>query len=402
MKTQRRSRFRRAMLVATSVVLASVLAACGRAGDSAGSAGSSGGDPTVPVVLPLTGVTAEHGLGIKECLQSLADQVNKEHLVKSGTLKLDFYDNQSSASTAVSLAAPLMAKTQYMLNGVLVGTSVPVNKLVTGNGPVIYNFSPAVVPEPGSYIFTSSATTLDVSRVAMKWASSQHFTKVALITSTDASGVDGMKAVTTAATEQGDTKIVTNQTFGVTDPSVSTQVSSIAATKPDVVVIFTSGPQIGTVFQALRQNGLGNVPVVMAYSNLYFSEMQTLAATLPTNLYSTGPLYMMTDAQVPSVQQERLDLLYRALGKSKGQLDAGCSYSSDGLLLYVDAINHLGNSATASQIRDYIQGLKDWPGVDGVYHFSTSDHRGITGANYGMVRYDQSSKLFVPASPLGG
>lgn len=220
---------------------------------------------------------------------------------------------------------------------------------------MIYNISPGVTAPGGSFLFVSSATTHDVSKVAMKWASSKKFNKVALISSTDASGVLGMNSILDAAKAQGDTKVVTNQSFGITDSSVSSQVAAIAASKPDVVVVWTTGPQVGTVFQALRQNGLQDTPVIMSYGNIYFNVMSKLASVLPSKLYSTAPMYMMTNVKLPAAQQQRVDLLYKALGAQAAHLDSAHSYSDDGLLLYVDAINKLGPKATAPQIRDYIQ-----------------------------------------------
>jgi branched-chain amino acid transport system substrate-binding protein len=380
------------------------LAACGKSTDSGG--GGGGGDaanpPTIPVILPLTGASAQLGTSIRDSLQKLTDEINKQGLVKTGKLQLKFLDNQSTAATAVSLAAPLISSSPFIMNGALTSTQQPVNALATKSGPVIYNISPGVDAPGGSYLFVSSATTLEVSKVAMKWASAQKFSKVALISSTDASGTLGGNSITSAAKTQGDTQIVTSQKFGITDASVSSQVAAIAASKPDVIVVWTTGPQVGTVFQALRQNGLGDTPVVMSYGNIYFSVMNSLSSVLPSKLYSTAPQYMMTNQKLPDAQQKQIDLIYQSLGIPEGHLDSSPSYSADGLLLFVEAVNKLGNGASATQIRDYIQTLTNWPGIDGVYNFSADDHRGIDGASYGIVQYQASTKLFTPISPLGG
>jgi branched-chain amino acid transport system substrate-binding protein len=403
-------RYRRGAIVAAVAATGLVLAACGSSGGSPSSGdtqGNSGNSSaanktvTLPVILPLTGAQAVVGAPIRDSLDALAKEVNKEGLLKGATLELKFLDNQSSASVAVSVASPLMKSTNYLMNGAVHVTEVPVNNLVTKDGPVVYNMSPAIEPDPNSFLLVSSATTTDVAKVAVKYADSQGWHRLALVTSTDPSGMDGHVSVQDAVKGSG-VDIVTDQTFGIDDSSVSSQIAKVASAKPDVIVIWTTGVQIGTVFQGLREKGLQDVPVIMSYGNLYFQTMDKIASVLPNKLYSTAPSYMMTNSTLPAAQQQRVDMLYDALGKKPGTLDSTHSYSDDGLLLYVDALNNLGLDASASQIRDWIQSQTDWPGVAGIYHFSTDNHRGIDGDSYGIVQYDKETKLFKPVSPLGG
>jgi branched-chain amino acid transport system substrate-binding protein len=371
--------------------------------NSANSAGGGGSTVTVPVILPLTGAQSILGGENKQALQSLANEVNKEHLLKGGTLKLSFLDNQSTPSVAVSAAAPLVGQQAFIINGSVTNTQAAVNALVkSGNGPIVYNVSPAVYPDPDSYVFVGAADTADVAKVALKYMSSKNLTRVALISSTDPSGQDGKTAVQAGIKTTPGAQLVANESFNIADPSVNSQVAHVAAAKPQAIVLWTTGPQIGTVFQALRAQGLDNVPVFMSYGNISFGTMQKLADSVPTNLYSVGPSYMMTESDLDPNVQTQVKVLYSSLSKAAGQLDITPSFCDDGLLLYVDALNHLGLHANAQQVKNYIQGLTTWAGINGVYHFSKSDHRGLNDSDYGVVQYKKSTNLFSPVSPLGG
>lgn len=382
-----------------------VLAACGSSRTAPKSAASSTQRVlTVPVLLPETGSEALVGAGQKKSLTALAAELNKVHWIKGAVIKLDFLNNQSSPSVAVSLASSdVIGKYAYFMNGVISNTEIPVNSLVTSSGPVAYNISPAVYPKPGSYVFVGTARTTGVAVDSIRYAKAQGWSRIALMTSTDPSGEDGLKAVETAVKIVGSPEtIVANQTFADSATSVSAQVANIAAAHPEALVLWSTGPQIGTVFEAMKAAGLANLPVFMSYGNETFAEMHALSSVLPSHLYSQAPTYMMTNVKPPAAQAARIRLLDASLGVQPGHLSAAPSYCDDGLLLYASAIRHLGQKATATQIRDYIQRLKDWPGIDGIYNFSVSNHRGINGSSYGIVRWDARIGLFDPVSPLGG
>lgn len=403
---------RGAGIIAIGASLAMVIAGCSSTGssDNGGSPGTGGGTATtktvtVPVLLPLTGAQAAVGAGTKKSLEGLAEQINKRGLLKNGTIQLNFLDNQSSPSVAVTAASPFLGKAQFLINGSVSNTEIPVNALVQpdSKGPVVYNVSPAIYPDPGSFIFAGTAPTDDVASVSAHYAKRQNWTRVAVITSTDPSGQDGRKAALAAVKKVPGMQVVADEQFGTTDTSVSSQIAHIAAAKPDVIVLWSTGAQIGTVFQGMKTAGLSDVPTIMSYGNINFDLMEKLKDVLPKTLLSQGASYFFTNLKFPAAQKSQIDLLYASMNAKPGQVDASPSYVDDGLLVYINALNHVGLDATSAQIRDYLESLTNWSGIDGIYSFSKEDHRGITGDSYGIVQYDHATGFFSPApgSALG-
>lgn len=407
-----RTRWRRLTVGAAVSAVVLSLAACGSGGggSDAGDSGSQGAASgaaglktvEVPVITSLTGAGATLGIPIRDTLQAMANEMNKQHTIKGAQLKLKFYDNQSTPSTAVSVMAGLVKSSKFVMNGVLSSNVKASDELVTKDGPVIYSISPSIEPEPGSYIFVASASTLSTARAFAKYAGREGYKRVAFISSTDSSGTNGRAALQEVFKDVPGVRVVSDQQFGVSDASVSAQVTAVAAAKPDAVFIWTTGSQIGTVFQGLRVAGLKDIPTFVSSGNAYFRTMKTLKASLPTNLYTNGVTYMMTNVNLPAEQQKQVDLLLKGLGEKPGQIDIGASYAVDGLLIYASALNHLGLDASAAQIRDYWQSLKDFPGVDGIYNFTKTDHRGLADNGVGIVKYNESTGFFDPVSPLGG
>ena len=68
----------------------------------------------------------------------------------------------------------------------------------------------------------------------------------------------------------------------------------------------------------------------------------------------------------------------------------------------VEALRKLGPDANADQLRQYIAGLTDFAGVDGIYDFKAYPERGLGPDSSAIVRYDVEMKRWVWLSKPGG
>ena len=68
--------------------------------------------------------------------------------------------------------------------------------------------------------------------------------------------------------------------------------------------------------------------------------------------------------------------------------DVGHSLVFDPAMLFVDALRHVGPSATSEQLRDYILAQHSWVGTNGVYDFAAGDQRGLGDGAIVMARWD--------------
>jgi hypothetical protein len=76
--------------------------------------------------------------------------------------------------------------------------------------------------------------------------------------------------------------------------------------------------------------------------------------------------------------------------------------SWDAGLIVVSALRKLGTGATAVQLREYINGLKDAAGVDGIYDFSKFPQRGLGPEASTVTTYDAKTESWVWVSQPGG
>ncbi len=396
------------------VASAAVLAACGSSSSSTGTSaatttssasGAASGTPYVMhAIVSQTGLASFLGSREAKALQGLAALVNTQGGIDGHPLQIDIQDNQSSPATAVSYATSLISSNVPLIfNGSVVAVDASVDALATANGPFIYDLSPGTHPKPGSMVFSAGISTAFDAQSYLTFLKSKGITNIAAITSTDGSGVDGFKQLQTALAEPqfSSFKLLTHQTFDPTAVSVTSQMSVIKATNPQALIIWTTGTPLGVVLQAMSSLGMQNVPTVTTDGNAAYSELTHFASILPKTLYfPTGALYLppsdITNAAVKAKVQA-FDTAVQAAGGHPGD---AWGLSWDPAQLLIGAIQKLGVKATAPQILNYMENLKNVPGVYGVYNTSTSNHRGLSTQDVYMTVWNGSS--FTPVSGPGG
>ena len=253
---------RRLTAMAAAAVAAGTVAACASSGGGSsgagGTAGGSGGSGyTIHAIISETGSASFLGSEQKVALQALAKHVNATGGIDGHQLSFAISDNQSTASTSVSLASPLLGQSPVLLVGSVTSTDRPVDDLVNSGGPVIYDLSPGDHPKPGSFVYSTSNSTTNQTKAFVNFAKAKGWTKVAAITSTDSSGQDGWNNIQKAvAGSGGAVSIVNHQTFAPTDVSVTTQLSKIKASNPQALFIWTTGTPLTTVLKGMQTLGL--------------------------------------------------------------------------------------------------------------------------------------------------
>ncbi len=401
-------------IVLLGVASAAVLAACGSSSSSSTNSGAtttssakgaaSGTPYVMHAIVSQTGAASFLGSREAKALQGLAALVNTQGGIDGHPLQIDIQDNQSTPSTAVSYATSLVsANVPLIFNGSIVAVDAAVDSLATSNGPFIYDLSPGTHPKPGSMIFSAGISTKFDAQAYLTYLKAKGLTRIAAITSTDGSGVDGFNQLQTALKDPqfSSFKLLTHQTFDPTAVSVTTQLSVIKAQNPQALIIWTTGTPLGTVLQGMSSLGMENIPTVTTDGNAAYSELTHFASILPKTLYfPTGMLYLPpSDIQNAAVKAkvQAFDTVVQAAGGHPGD---AWGLSWDPAQLLIGAIQKLGIHATASQILNYMQNLHNVAGVFGIYNTSTSNHRGLSVQDVTITKWNGSS--FTPVSALGG
>lgn len=363
---------------------------------------ASAADPyNINVVLPLTGNASFLGKGEQDSLQILEKSVNSAGGIEGRPLKFIFHDDQSAPQTAVQLTTKILAeKPTIILGSALVGMCNAMAPLMQ-SGPFMYCFSPGIHPKPGSFVYTSAVSTHDLASSLVRYFRMKGWTKLALITSTDASGQDaerGLKAVLSRP-ENAEIELVENAHFNPTDLSVSAQIEKIKAANPQALIAWSTGAPVGTVFKAIAQAGLA-IPVGTTNGNMTYAQMSQYAAVLPKQLFiptSEWPEQDSSAALEPAVAAAH-KRFHGAFRDAKILPDFSSTLAWEPAMIVIDALRALGTKATAEDLRGYVSKLTGYAGVNGIYDFPKVPQRGLTEEQCVVTQWSPTKNTWVVVS----
>lgn len=405
-----KSRTRTSFGVVAGLLSAGVIAAaCGSGSSSASSSttaaptSSSTQASSTPyvfhAVLSETGQGSFLGSREAKALKGLVASVNAAGGVKGHQISLDIKDNQSSPSTSVQIATKWIAqKVPFIFNGSIAAAARAVDALATSSGPVIYDLTPVNPAPPNSYIFSSGISyKLDLEAI-LNQLRSKGLTKLAFLNTTDVSGASGWPVMQSLLAQSANSAfhVVSHQTYDPTAVSVTTQMSVIKAANPQALIIWTTGAPLGSALHAQNQLGMSSLPVYTSAGNAVTGEMQHLSSVLPTNIYfPTGPLYFPPSTLSGTLSKVVSDF-QSMVSKSGGTPNDGWGLAYAPALILISALQHLGVTATAAQLKGFLEKQSNFANIYGNYNLSDTNHNGITLNGVYMTKWNGSG--FVQAS----
>jgi branched-chain amino acid transport system substrate-binding protein len=359
----------------------------------------------VPVVLPLTGNAAFLGQSERDSLAIAETVINGQGGINGTPIHFAVQDDQSSPQIAVQLAAQIKAQNPPIMLGSAIVAMCNAMAPLLQDGPVSYCFSPGIHPAAGSRSFSAFTSTRDLARALVRYYRGRGFTRLALISSTDASGQDGRLSFEEAIKlpENAGISFAAAVQFNPSDVSVAAQIQQIKASGAQAVIAWTSGSPMGTVLKAIAQSGM-DLPVATTDANMTNAQMKQYGAFLPAEM-----LFMSTEwpphgpelALDPKVTAAQAPMFaaYAAAGVTP---DIAVAHAWDPAMLAAAALRAFGPAATPEQVRGFLAGTKDWGGVNGVYDFIKVPQRGLDENDAVVTRWQPDRKRWIIVSQPGG
>jgi branched-chain amino acid transport system substrate-binding protein len=357
----------------------------------------------VNVILSLTGTAGFVGQANLGALNALEKLVNQTGGINGQPLKFVVSDDQSNPQTAVQVANGILAKKPVAVLGsdltAICNAVAPLFK----DGPLLYCLSSGVRPAPGGWLFGNFTPTNDAIAVVLRYCRERGWNKLAFITSNDATGRDADESIDddlALPVNKGLTRVA-HEHFGTTDLAVTAQISRIKAAGPQALVVWTSGTPFGTISSGVTQVGL-TAPVIALGSNASFAEMKQFASVLPHELYFTATLPVAGGDVRDRDVRNAIDAMNKAMLASGAPNDFVNEIPWDPAALVVAALRKLGPNVTPQQLKDYVSGLRGWPGINGRYDFVAHPQRGLDVNTWVMVRWDAAKNYWTGVSKPGG
>ena len=357
-------------------------------------------------IIPLTGGGAFLGKSVQMAMQAAEQVINREGGVRGRQVRFVFHDDQSSPQIAVQLSNEVLATHPQVIFGSALSAMCNAMAPLMQNGPVMYCLSPAIHPKPGSFVFTASVSQDDYFVALVRFARQQGWKRIALLTTTDASGQDADRGMRVAMErpENRAIDLVAQEHFTPGDVTISAQVERIRAAKPDFLIGWATGASAGGMFRGLSQTGF-DIPVAASTSSMTYAQIAAFAAFLPKQLYYASTIWpAYGDARVPisPAVQKQLDPYFETAAAAGWKPDTASETGWDPPRIVVHALNQVGTDAMPTQLRDAMLAITDYVGVDGKYNYVQTPQRGLAAQNTMVSRWDPAVNKWIPVNGPGG
>jgi branched-chain amino acid transport system substrate-binding protein len=384
-----------------ALVLAAVLVASFAAGSAPA---SPAGPYTIDVLLSLTGSYAFVGNEDADAFKVFEDYANRTGGIRGQQLHFDIHDDQSSPAVAVQLANQMIAKHPAIVMGSQGGSLCSAIMPLFKDGPVDYCLVPSIYPPKNGYVFAAQIALNPFVNGMIRYLRLRGWKKIAIITSTDGSGTvdDIATKESLALPENKDIQVVAWEHFNPTDINVNAQAIRIKNAGAQAVIVWTAGTPFGTVLRSFADVGV-NLPIETSNANAQPRQLMGYQAFLPAEMVMPGPLYLSpASADRPSLRKAFL-AFYQAFAADNKRAEPGSAPSVwDSSSIVLSALRQLGPNASANDIRQYILGLRDFAGTDGIYDFSSGDQHGLSDKSVVLTAFNPKTQEFVAVSGGGG
>jgi branched-chain amino acid transport system substrate-binding protein len=359
----------------------------------------------INAILPLSGGGSFLGKAEQKSLELAAALANKSGGINGRQLSFVFHDDQSSPQTAVQLATQIVATHPPLIVGSSIVAMCNAMAPLMRNGPVQYCLSPGIHPQAGSYTFTASVSTFDLANALIRYFRLKGWTRIALMTSTDASGQDAERGLNQiiAMPENKEVSVVERAHFNPSDVSVAAQIERVKAANPQAFIAWSTGAPIATILRAINQAGL-DIPIGTTDGNMTHAQMEQYDSFLPPQLYFPAALWAVAvergaKGETVSAAQQQFLASFAEAGVAP---DLPGEIAWDPAMILIDALRRLGPEVTAERLRDHLVHLKDFAGANGTYDFEKEPQRGLTVENAVVTRWNRANKHWdVLSKPTG-
>ncbi|WP_255951198.1 ABC transporter substrate-binding protein [Streptomyces odontomachi] len=370
--------------VTGAAAVAALVALCSACG---GGVSASSGDPyTIGLVTSQTGSASQLGVGELRGAQLAVAQLNARGGVNGHRLTLRTADDQSNPAQAVLAARKMLGQTGAIVGPSVAGSCNAVAPLATSGHQIDYCLSPGIRPTPDSTTWSASADTEALADRLVDYWHRRGVTRIGLLNTTDASGLDGAHAVREAVRKVPGMHLTGAAGYDPNAISVTPQLQAARAGRPQALVVWASGAAAGVAFKGLAQAG-STLPVATTDANLTYTFLGRIADYAPKTLLIPATRDFWGDqasgsdagsaARVRSYQHA-----YRARFGESPDFGPGVAY--DAVMLVARALEH-ADGDREDAVKELTR-LRDVPGVLGTYTFGPADHRGLTIDDVAVVR----------------
>ena len=338
--------------------------------------------------LAVTGGAAFLGDPEQKTLELYVEKLNAAGGVLGRKLQLVSYDSAGDAEKARTFAKRLIEqdKVDVIVGGSTTGETMAVVPLVEAAGmPFISLAGAVVIVEPvKKWVFKTPHTDRMACERIFLDMRGRSIQRIGLISGSG--GFDkSMRAQCLGVAPTYRIQIVADETYGGGDTDMTAQLTKIKNTAGVQAVLnagFGAGPAIVT--KNFRQLGI-NVPLYQSHgvaSKAYIK----LSGDAAEGVRLPAAALLVAETLPDSDRQKKVVLGYKREYEARYKSDVSTfgGHAWDGLMLAVEAMKK-ARSTDKAKVRDALESIRDFIGIDGVFNMTPTDHMGLDLTYFRMI-----------------
>ena len=374
----------------TALLLAVVFAGAGQATAFAADAYRIG------AAFALTGPAATIGDPSAKIAEMLLGEINSAGGVNGKKIEMITYDTESDPTKAVTVIRRLIERDKVLaiIGPTTTGSAMAAMKFVQDSEvPMVacVGGAPVVIPVKKWAFKTPQSDTLAVERVYDHFAK-EGIRKVAILTSAGGFGDSGRTGLMKQAGPLG-IEIVADERYDDRATDMSAQLTSIKGKGAQAMVVWGVGPAPAIITKNARQLNLG-IPIFMSHG-LADPKFIELAEEASEGVMMPASRFIVADKLDDSDPRKAFLMDVKKKYEEKyGPVSTHTGYAYDALRLIERALAAAG--ADRAGIRDAIENVKGYVGINGTFNMSPEDHNGLTKDSLVMVMVKDGGWEIVP------
>jgi branched-chain amino acid transport system substrate-binding protein len=327
-------------------------------------------------IFPLTGYLSWSGEYKRKAAELKTRMINEAGGINGYRLRLIAYDDQSSSERAAKIAEALIFKHQVIA---IVGTgSLPISGAVARIAnkykiPAFLNSGYAIDPVKDLFVFNTAHKTEFAIACSFQHFKEEGINRIALLMPTGLLGDLGSWLGRRLASRLG-IKIICEERFDVRSPNMTLQIERLRGLNPQALFSFVTGEPAAWVAKKMAQIGL-NIPLLVSHGNANPGFLK-LVSHIPVPLIVPSGKSMILDSisENDPCKNVVMNFNERHMQNYGEPANYYSAELADAVDLVAEGLRIAGSDP--EELRDAVENIREFRGMQGTYDFSPIDHYG--------------------------
>lgn len=328
-------------------------------------------------IFSLTGYLSWSGHYKRKGAELKIEMINEAGGIKGNRLKLIAYDDRSSPEQAARIAEMLVLKHRVVA---IIGTgSLPISGAVAPIAnkykvPVFLNSGYAIDPFSDLFVFNTSHKTEFAVACSFGHFLERGIDRIALLMPKGPLGDLGSWLGRQVGRQLG-VKIVGEERFDIGLPEMTSQLERLKGLKPLALFSFVTGEPAARLVEKMTQLGI-NIPLLVSHGNANPAFLKLVARASVPLIMPSGKTMILDSIPESDPCKNKLTAFSERHVQRFGEPANYCSAeSADAIDLLAEGLRSSGKS-DGRILRDAVETIKQFEGMQGVYNLSPIDHYG--------------------------